>query len=75
MKNNRRYRFEVEGAGGFPFDMLRYDECWPMTSNDSALLEHHERTRRRVVMNGNIEPTPKRWDSFNWKIISSEEIR
>ena len=29
----------VEGTGEFPFDMLRYDACFPTTSEDAAAME------------------------------------
>ena len=30
--------FAVEGKGEFPFDMLRYDVCFPATQNDVSML-------------------------------------
>ncbi len=30
--------FTVEGSGMFPYDMLRYDQCWPSSEQDSPRL-------------------------------------
>ena len=32
------YTFAVRGSGIFPFDMLRYDRCWPNTSDDATTM-------------------------------------
>lgn len=37
-------RFVVEGIGGFPFDMLRYDCCFPVHESEARQLE-----RRSVI--------------------------
>jgi hypothetical protein len=29
----KRYTFVVVGTSHFPLDMLRYDSCWPRTSD------------------------------------------
>ena len=34
-----RYEYIVTGRGEFPWDMLRYDRCWPMSSSDVAKLD------------------------------------
>jgi hypothetical protein len=31
--------FAVKGRGEFPFDMLRYDACFPATGDDVSMLE------------------------------------
>lgn len=39
MKFKYLCEFKVTGMGQFPYDMLRYDHCWPATeSHDSAGL-------------------------------------
>jgi hypothetical protein len=65
--------FVVEGAGQFPYDMLRYDACWPATENDSRLLEGTLRERRRVAIEtiASFTLTPDRWASFGWKIVGA----
>ncbi len=70
-----RFRFTVRGAGSFPFDMLRYDHCYPATSADAALLEHHEHDLRHVVLwadspDRHWRPETGRWKSFCWEVIN-----
>lgn len=75
------YTFTVEGAGEFPYDMLRYDACWPYSEgHDSGKLSRlgvagHE--RRRVVLQSAQEhgPQPARWQSFGWRFIGMGELR
>jgi len=63
--------FTVEGAGQFPFDMLRYDACWPYRGVDAAKLEHHQLDRRRVTVESRSRTTPTtaRWQSFGWSVV------
>lgn len=72
--------FTVEGCLDFPFDMLRYDSCWPYMSEDAAQMGHrHDRDtniqRRRVVLQGYERPTVDRWASFNWRVVSLDIAR
>jgi hypothetical protein len=72
---NHTVEFTVEGCGEFPFDMLRYDSCWPYAAEDAAKLENIRRNdtniqRRRVVLQGLSRPTADRWASFNWRVVS-----
>lgn len=65
-------QFSVEGRGDFPFDMLRYDLCWPATEAMSALLHNwmtEPQPNRVVFLKGLKPPTPGRWASFGWKVI------
>lgn len=67
--------FTVEGCLQFPFDMLRYDSCWPYTGEDAAQLDRrHDRDvniqSRRVVLQGIQSPTKDRWASFNWRVVA-----
>lgn len=32
----RLVEFRVSGVGYFPVDMLRYDRCWPATTDDAV---------------------------------------
>lgn len=43
------YEFTVEGSGLFPFDMLRYDQCWPKSQNGSAAIERGTGRRHHGV--------------------------
>lgn len=70
-----RYRYEVRGSGPFPADMLRYDQCWPQSSEflGDILDQSPTAPRRRVVLESHKRPTPGRWDSFGWYIYTPEE--
>jgi hypothetical protein len=63
--------FEVTGDGPFPFDMLRYDRCWPVReaqdSYDGLAASLGEATRT-VQLNGINNPTERRWSSFGWTV-------
>lgn len=61
----------VEGRGGFPLDMLRYDACFPYEQTDSNRIERHDRRRIAFVRRGVNEGTgtAARWESFGWKVI------
>lgn len=64
------------GGGTFPHDMLRYDACFPHTSDDavSISLASHTRqvrniTLRRYVQAKTALPTVDRWKSFGWTVM------
>jgi hypothetical protein len=69
--------FKVRGSGEFPYDMLRYDQCYPMTTDDAVRLGYGG--RRDVVLISNTDrmrrvgPTIKRWESFGWTCHSLKE--
>lgn len=76
------YTFTVEGSGLFPFDMLRYDYCWPYSEgHDSPKIAAHPCTSdaglRRVVLQTQnaLDPTVGRWESFGWRFIGLGELR
>lgn len=58
-------------AGPFPTDMLRYDCCWPASTEDaiamSISIADSEGTKP-ITLCSNKPPTPKRWASFGWNI-------
>jgi len=74
-----RQEFEVKGKGDIPFDMLRYDYCYPATSEDAVNLAsswYSDRpldTRtiklRRIVFGAKTMPTTARWKSFGWVVV------
>lgn len=71
-KQGERWMFTVQGSGEFPFDMLRYDECWPYYGEDSTRLSgSFDRALRRVVLATRKEgnPTDGRWHSFGWEVV------
>lgn len=68
------YTFTVEGAGQFPFDMLRYDSAFPASERDSYEISHDDK-RRRVTLQAWVTrdsrvPTSGRWESFLWKVVT-----
>lgn len=77
-----RQTFVVTGKSNFPLDMLRYDHCWPDTSEDAvkigtddpAIWAHPDSGVMAVFLSRHVSspkdlPTEGRWNSFGWKII------
>ncbi len=63
------YTYAVSGAGQFPYDMLRYDECWPVNDQGSAGMNvDWAGGKRDILMRSYKEPTMARWNSFNWRV-------
>lgn len=66
------YRFRVKGIGPFPTDMLRYDRCWPDSTEDAieidCTLDNREHESHSVTLEGLQKPTNARWLSFGWSI-------
>ena len=72
--------FQVTGAGLFPLDMLRYDNCWPCGEEDIPKIDNDytcglqgQRTVTlcRIVRNKNLLPTADRWATFGWLFVPS----
>ena len=64
-----RFEYIVTGRSAFPLDMLRYDQCWPMSSSDVAKMDaaiSNPREPRSIVMCSYTQPTIERWKSFGW---------
>lgn len=80
----RTFNMTATGNGEFPWDMLRYDECWPENSASAMRMaapvvpgtSAEERKfwsqPRTVYLTSHKRPTPERWASFNW-ICTYEE--
>jgi len=69
-KRNRRRLFVVEGSGQFPYDMLRYDQCWPHDQTASSMLAVTAHRRRVALASDWIEaPSAKRWEASAWQVI------
>jgi hypothetical protein len=64
------YTYYVTGHGDFPFDMLRYDSCWPASGEDAARLFYTSKrfVTRSVKIRSYRLPTIDRWQSFNWSV-------
>lgn len=67
--------FTVYGNGQFPFDMLRYDSCFPVSTDDAKkLIGDDSMLEIRHVRLGTVagykqwSPTVGRWLSFGWKV-------
>jgi hypothetical protein len=67
------YHYTVSGTYGFPIDMLRYDEAWPNSEIDSALIvqtaNHNSAEAPQIRIVGLRSPTVARWESFGWKVL------
>jgi hypothetical protein len=65
--------FRVAGEREFPWDMLRYDECWPANETESYKLNPDDRIMYRAVrvveLRSMRRPTVARWESFGWKVL------
>lgn len=74
--------FIVAGEGDFPFDMLRYDTCWPSAHEDvNSLADERDGATRIVRLSRHVvfmdqKPTSGRWESFGWRVsaISTRKL-
>jgi hypothetical protein len=72
-----KYReIEVSGRGQFPYDMLRYGQCYPVTTTDAHNIESDARERRTVKLASHCNSmhmmsTIERFRSFMW---AAEEV-
>lgn len=84
MIRNRNTYFTVRGRGEFPWDMLRYDQCWPTDESDICKIlpryETNDPKRSFSVRDVRLGSTKnwmmlsrKRWESFGWAVIESEQ--
>jgi len=77
--------FEVTGHGWFPYDMLRYDQCYPIDTASAQSMEVAEDLRysptlriiklRAIHSSKQWEPTAARWNSFGWGVTKTEPAR
>ncbi len=76
------FKFTVQGRGQFPFDMLRYDNCYPAdpvsagNMETAQLREASSTSFRDVTLLARHErklwlPTFDRWKSFGWHVKST----
>jgi hypothetical protein len=77
MSGEKKYIYTVKGQGQLPFDMLRYDQAWPRTSRDAALIDAHVRSGARPRVEWEVDlmgikmPTEARWRSYGWEVQQS----
>jgi len=72
-----RTDFEVEGAGAFPVDMLRYTCAWPKGENDARAIEDSfdSSVKHTVALSRyHRDPEPQlaadRWKAkFRWQVV------
>lgn len=67
--------YTVEGPWGFPFDMLRRDEAWPVDSVSAAQLSTEPNLPRRVTLRTYSTPNFERWESFGWRVVECDTAR
>ncbi len=68
----KTFRMMVRGSGHFPFDMLRYDRCWPATTADAIAVDMEDLPDRIVTVEGTREFSEARWLSFGWKRLDAK---
>lgn len=72
--------FYVMGSGTFPFDMLRYDGCFPASQDavvalDSEVPGNRSIQMRRYVSAKDQLPTAGRWASFGWTVSNVSTVK
>jgi hypothetical protein len=63
---------KVIGSGQFPIDMLRQDQCFPLSDIDSNLIinsfsENKERSIKIMKLNDNFNY--QKWKDHGWSLI------
>jgi hypothetical protein len=70
--------FKITGSAYFPFDMLRYDSCWPALESEMCLINDTDSTRTITIarrVDAKVLPTIARWHSFGWEVSTIETRR
>ena len=80
------YRYYVRPKKGeavaFPFDMMRYDRCWPATTKAASLLQNIIEimascdliTNVQIELKSNDPFTAGRWESYGWTPVLLEIV-
>ena len=76
------YEFTVEGSGEFPFDMLRYDGCYPASNVPDNIIRlarlayasEESFGTRQVTLVGTTAPTLERWRSFGGTVVRARKL-
>jgi hypothetical protein len=68
------YHYFVTGRSSFPFDMLRYDACWPVDADSASKLHDDDRAQRSIHLMSYQAPTIERWSSFMWSVSATNPI-
>lgn len=72
-----RTDYQVEGAGDFPVDMLRYTCSWPKDESDARAIEDSfDASARRTITLSKYHRDPEpnlagdRWEAkFRWRVV------
>lgn len=60
----------ISGRGPFPFDMLRYDACWPATSGDAQIMgnipDNHHFTATIETWTFQVRTNKSRFEAERW---------
>lgn len=70
---DEEHTYIVEGAGEFPFDMLRRDRSFPADSESAANMNGNTSCSNRqvkLIATRARDIAVKRWESFGWKVIA-----
>lgn len=65
-----KYKYEVQGMGQFPDDMLRYDQAKII-----GIETNHDTKRKVYTILGNVTPTTGRWNSFLWSVSNVKKVK
>ena len=75
MGKNSWCKFTVQGSKDFPLDMLRYDACYPATSEDAINLAAKDSRKVTLISTMITDPTAGRWNSFGWQVTDKTIIK
>lgn len=75
----RMTTIKVRGSGDFPYDMLRYDNCVPMSSEDAVKIGPHGPPGLYTVQLQRFssdagKATADRWKSFGWEVYEDTGV-
>lgn len=80
MAKAKLVEFIVSGNGYFPFDMLRYDCCYPKYEREVHAMGWNPRDgdgRRTLTLrmaHAGSSPTIGRWQSFGWTVDEVKKV-
>lgn len=63
-----KHYFTVKGIGPFPFDMLRYDCCYPRYNSYDLIGDQERQVALVATHPKQWHPTSGRWESFGWYV-------
>jgi len=82
-KRQWTHYFKVQGHGRFPYDMLRYDRCYPAYEDESYKLDTTDMPIAKYLEDRVVElvhvgspdwrPMKARWTSFGWHVVETRK--